>query len=133
MGYPGRQNIYEAAIRRMVNAALEQQEQTFREAHDADTDAELLAYLNRCAAQLGHSPHPGEIVGSKLIQERFGTWQHALRLAGLPSPPKDLSYQKFARIQEETQRQKEIYRQKKAEKKALAARRRAQQQSKIQK
>ena len=34
MAYPGRQNIYEATIRRMVQQALEDQEQEFREQHE---------------------------------------------------------------------------------------------------
>ena len=44
MAYPGRQNIYEATIRRMVQEALEQQEQTFRQQHAQDPDEQLLAY-----------------------------------------------------------------------------------------
>ena len=38
MAYPGRHNIYEAAIRRMVQQALEEQERSFREQHQKDTD-----------------------------------------------------------------------------------------------
>ena len=44
MAYPGRQNIYEATIRRMVQEALQQQEDEFREQHEADTNADLLMY-----------------------------------------------------------------------------------------
>ena len=71
MAYPGRQNIYEATIRRMVQEALEQQEQEFREQHKEDTDQELLMYLRVCAIRLHHTPWPGEIVGGKLILERM--------------------------------------------------------------
>ena len=42
MGYPGRNNIYEAAIKRMVTQALEAQEQDFLVTHAADTDEQLL-------------------------------------------------------------------------------------------
>ena len=73
MAYPGRQNIYEATIRRMVQAALDEQEQLFRQQHEADTDAQLITYLCSCAAQLQHTPWPGEIVGGAFIKERFGT------------------------------------------------------------
>ena len=55
MAYPGRQNIYEATIRRMVQQALEQQEQEFREQHKDDTDVELLMYLRACAIRLHHT------------------------------------------------------------------------------
>ena len=130
MAYPGRQNIYEAAIRRMVQEALEQQEQEFREQHQADTDQELLMYLRACATRLRHTPWPGEIVGAKLILERIGSWERAVMLAKLP-PPRGPNQQKnFARVQEETERQKEAYRKRKAEKKILAQQRIAQQGAK---
>ena len=50
MAYPGRHNIYEAAIRRMVQQALQQQEESFREQHESDTDQQLLLYLRAAQA-----------------------------------------------------------------------------------
>lgn len=120
MAYSGRNNIYEAIIRRMVEEALASQEQAFRGARGGDTDEQLLAYLSRCAKELGHTPWPREIVGGRLIEERFGTWENALREARLPLPHTPDKVSGFARIQEETQRQKLLYRQKKAEKKLRA-------------
>lgn len=127
MGYPGRHNIYEATIRRMVLQALEQQEDMFWEKHEADTDAELLVYLRACAIRLHHCPWPGEIVGGSYIEERFGSWNRALTLAKLPAPHTANQKKTFARFQEEVARQKEIYHQRKAEKKILAQKRLAQQ------
>ena len=130
MAYPGRQNIYEATIRRMVKEALEQQEQEFRQQHEMDTDAQLLAYLRAWAIRKQRAPWPGEIVGGSFIQERFGSWDRALAMARLPMPKTANRSQSFVRVQEETQNQKEIYRQRKAEKKALAQERLAQQAAK---
>ena len=130
MAYPGRQNIYEATIRRMVQEALEQQEQEFREQHKEDTDQELLMYLRACAIRLHHTPWPGEIVGGKLILERIGSWERAVMLAKLPAPRTANQQKNFARVQEETERQKEAYRKRKAEKKILAQQRIAQQGAK---
>ena len=130
MAYPGRQNIYEATIRRMVQEALEQQEQEFREQHKEDTDQELLMYLRVCAIRLHHTPWPGEIVGGKLILERIGSWERAVMLAKLPAPRTANQQKNFARVQEETERQKEAYRKRKAEKKILAQQRIAQQGAK---
>ena len=130
MAYPGRQNIYEATIRRMVQEALEQQEQEFRQLHQADTDEQLLTYLRSWAVRYHHTPWPGEIVGGSFIQERFGSWNRALALARLPLPKTANQSKSFARIQQETERQKEIYKQKKAEKKVLAAQKRIQQAAK---
>ena len=130
MAYPGRQNIYEATIRRMVQEALEQQEQEFRQRHESDTDEQLLALLRASAIRLHHSPWPDEIVGGLFIQERFGSWNRALALARLPAPKTANQKKSFARIQDEEERQKEVYRQRKAEKKVLANQRRLQQEAK---
>ena len=130
MAYPGRQNIYEATIRRMVQAALDEQEETFRQQHQADTDEQLIAYLCSRAMHLQHTPWPGEIVGGNYIKERFGTWSQALLLAKLPAPRTANQSKTFARVQEETETQKKVYRQRKAEKKMRSAQKRAQQADK---
>ena len=130
MAYPGRQNIYEATIRRMVQQALEDQEQEFRQLHENDTDRELLLYLRGCAIRLHRTPWPGEIVGGRLILERIGSWERAVMLAKLPAPRGQNQQKNFARVKEETERQKEIYRKKKAEKKILAQQRIARQGAK---
>ena len=117
MPYPGRNNIYEATIKRMVNETLEAQEQEFAQNRGSDSDEQLLAYLQFCTQLLGHTPWPREIVGGSLIEDRFGTWQTALIKAKLPKPSTPDKTSGFARYQEQTQRQKELYREKKAVKK----------------
>ena len=132
MGYPGRNNIYEAAIKRMVTQALEAQEQDFLVAHAADTDEQLLTYLHQCAIHLGHTPWPREITGGSYIEQRFGTWKAALLKAKLPRPSIPDNLSGFARIQEERAKQEVLYRQKKAAKKLRAQQRQAQQAKKKQ-
>ena len=127
MAYPGRQNIYAAVIRKMVREALAAQEADFRQRHAADTDRQLLHYLRAQALRLGHSPQPGEITGGGYIQERFGTWRRALTLAQLPVPKTAAPSSTFARVREETDRQKALYRQRKAQKNAQAAQKRIRQ------
>ena len=63
----------------MVQQALEEQEEMFREQHKSDTDAQLLQYLRAGALRLHHTPWPGEILGGSFIQERFGSWNRAQR------------------------------------------------------
>ena len=87
-------------------------------------------YLRACAIRLHHTPWPGEIVGGKLILERIGSWERAVMLAKLPAPRTANQQKNFARVQEETERQKEAYRKRKAEKKILAQQRIAQQGAK---
>lgn len=118
MAYPGRQSIYEATIRRMVQGALKQQEEDFLLQHRTDTDEQLLLYLRSWAARLHHTPQPVEVVGEQLMEERFGSWERACSLAKLPPPRTGNPKKPFARVLEETEKQKELYRLHKAEKKS---------------
>lgn len=120
MPHPGRNNIYEATIKRMVNEALDAQEQEFTANRGADSDEQLLSYLQLCAKALGYTPWPREIVGGSLIEQRFGSWQTAIEKANLPMPTTPDKLTGFARYQEEEARQKIRYREKKAAKKQRA-------------
>ena len=123
MPHPGRNNIYEATIKRMVNEALEAQEQEFAQNRGSDSDEQLLAYLQFCTQLLGHTPWPREIVGGSLIEDRFGTWQTAIAKAKLPLPTTPDKLTGFTRYVEETERQKAAYREKKTAKKQKAQQR----------
>ena len=107
----------------MVNEALEVQEQEFACNRGNDSDEQLLSYLCFCAGILGHTPWPREIVGGSLIEKRFGTWQTAIVKAKLPMPTTPDKLVGFARYQEEEERQKAQYREKKAAKKQKAQQR----------
>ena len=120
MGYAGRNNIYEATIKRMVIQAVEAQEQEFACEHGNDSEAQLLTYLQLCAQRLGHTPWPKEIVGGSLIESRFGSWEDALTKAKLPKPVTPDKTTCFARFLEETEKQKLFYREKKSIKKKNA-------------
>ncbi len=121
---PDRNAIYNAVINRMVRESLEQKEEDFAIAHALDSDTELLIYLRQCAAELRHSPWPREIVGWKYLTERFEDWNEMLRRAHLPMPTTPNKVSSFQLVLEETKYQKQVYRQKKEEKKAKAAQRR---------
>ena len=123
MPHPGRNNIYEATIKRMVNEALDAQEQEFACNRGNDSDEQLLSYLCFCTSLVGHTPWPREIVGGSLIEERFGSWQTAIVKAKLPMPIIPDKLTGFVRYQEEEERQKVRYREKKAAKKQLARQR----------
>ena len=116
MPHPGRNNIYEATIKRLVNEALETQEQEFTLRHGTDSDGQLLSYLRVCADALKHTPWPREIVGGSLIEKRFGSWQMAIVKAKLPMQTTPDKLTGFGRYMEETERQKIVYREKKAAK-----------------
>ena len=128
MPHPGRNNIYESAIRRMVREAFDAQEQEFASKRGSDSEEQLIAYLQSCSSILGHTPWPREIVGGSLIEQRFEGWENVLRQAKLPPPVTPDKETAFARYLDETERQKAVYREKKAAKK-----RKAQQRLKVQK
>lgn len=120
MPTPSRNAIYDATIRRMTLCALEDAENRFAQEHARDTEQQLADYLRTCADELGHTPWPKEILGGVTIQARFGSWESALAEANLPLPESQNQPGKFRRVREETQRQRVLYRRKKAQKKARA-------------
>lgn len=131
MPTPSREEIYRAVIKKMITKALEEQECFFEQNHGDDTDQELLELLRQQAEVLGYSPKYKEIPGWRLYEQRFGSWNRALALADL-APCGKCVLTKLSRYVEEEKRQKELYRQRKAEKKVLAEQRRIQQEAKRQ-
>ena len=120
MPTPSRNAIYDATIRRMTAWALEEAENRFAREHTQDTEQQLADYLRKYANELGHTPWPREIPGGVTIQARFGSWELAVAEAGLPFPKHPNQPDKFRRVREETQRQRVLYRPKKAEKRERA-------------
>ena len=126
MPRPTRNEIYDAVIRKMVQQALEAQEQDFSSRHDADSDEQLIQYIKEQTEILGYTPRYKEVIGWQLIEQRFVSWEEALKKAGLRVCT-GCSVNKLPRIQQEVERQKAIYRQKKAEKKERSQLRRMEQ------
>ena len=129
MPRPTRNEIYDAVIRKMVQQALEAQEQDYSMKHADDSDEQLIQYIKEQSAVLGYTPRYKEIIGWQLIELRFGSWEGALRKADLRICT-SCSVNKLPRIQQEVERQKAIYRQKKAEKKERSTQRRMEQEQK---
>lgn len=122
MPRPSRNEIYESVIRRMVTQALDEQELNFTRDHTFDSDEQLISYIREQADILHYAPRYKEIIGWKLISERFGSGGQALEKAGLRITS-SCPVSKLPRIEMEVEKQKEIYRQKKAEKKLRAQQR----------
>lgn len=77
----------EAALKAQAeNEILAERDEQWAAEHKNDDDEQLLEYLLRCAAELGHTPMRREVIGSTYIAERFGNWAVALTIAGLPLP-----------------------------------------------
>ena len=75
----------------MTIAAMRRKDAEFVAAHRDDTDEQLIAYLQQCAQELGHTPYPREVFGGAMIGERFGGWSRAVDVAGLPYPTHKVS------------------------------------------
>ena len=77
-------NWFEQQIAKRTQAALAARDAAFAEKHAETPLRELAQYLVRCARTLRHSPAPCEVDGGAFIEERFGSWDAALRAACLP-------------------------------------------------
>lgn len=86
----------------------------------AAVDLTAAAFLRRIGSR-SESRVENTAFGTKM--ERYGIWENALAKAALPKPTAPDRPSGFLCIREETQRQKLIYRQKKAEKKLRAQQR----------
>lgn len=129
MPRPSRNEIYDAVIRKMVQQALEEQERNFIRDHASDSDEQLIIYIKEQASILCYTPRYKEIIGWQLMEQRFGSWEEALKKADLRICT-SCAVNKLPRIQQEVERQKVLYRQKKAEKKQLSQQRRILQEAK---
>ena len=75
---------FERNVAKRTVAALEARDAEFAEKHAGTPLRELALYLARCARTLRHSPAPCEVDGGAFIEQRFGSWDAALRAAYLP-------------------------------------------------
>ena len=73
------QNKEEQALRKA-------RDQAWGDAHQADTDEQLLAYVKSCAAESGQTPRKKEVPGGEYICQRIGSWALVCTLAELPLP-----------------------------------------------
>lgn len=106
-------------IVKRTEAALKERDEAFAARHAETPLPQLARYLKRCAETLKHSPSPAEVDGGAFIEERFGSWEAAMRLAKL-SPPKSMRKLKdTARYKAEKVRQEPLFREERKKKKQL--------------
>ena len=88
-------------IVKRTEAALKERDAAFAERHAETPLPQLARYLHRCSLSLGHSPSPNEVDGGSFIEERFGSWETAMRLAKLPLPTSMRKLKDTARYKQE--------------------------------
>ena len=120
------QNWCKQQVAKRARAALEARDAAFAEKHAETTLEELAQYLVRQANMLRHTPAPCEVDGGDFIEQRFGSWDAALKAAHLrpllntPKLVNTARYTKEKKIQEplfaaECEEKKKQKRQKKAQ------------------
>ena len=78
------ENWRDQKIAQRTKDALAARDAAFAEKHAGTPLRELALYLARCARTLRHSPAPCEVDGGAFIEQRFGSWDAAVRAACLP-------------------------------------------------
>ena len=107
---------FERNVAKRTVAALEARDAEFAEKH-ADTPlAHLAQYIGNRAELLRHTPSPCEIDGGAFIEQRFGSWDAALRAACLP-PARMMKLNSTARYRKERAVQEPLFLAERKEKK----------------
>ena len=103
-------------IAQRTKDALAARDAAFAEKHAGTPLRELALYLARCARTLRHSPAPCEVDGGAFIEQRFGSWDAALRAACLP-PARTMKLNSTARYRKERAVQEPLFLAERKEKK----------------
>ena len=104
-------------IAQRTKDALAARDAAFAEKHAGTPLRELALYLARCARTLRHSPAPCEVDGGAFIEQRFGSWDAALRAACLPPTRMTVKLNGTARYRKERSVQEPLFLAERKEKK----------------
>ena len=117
---------FQKEIDTRTRRAIRDRNAVFCHEHENDSDAELLRYLIDRIHALGYAPHPAEVIGARLIIERFSSWGQAIQAAGYRFPKGTSKLKNTHLYKDEQKNQIRIYRaerrirlEKKAARKAL--------------
>ena len=103
-------------IAQRTKDALAARDAAFAVKHAETPLRELAQYLVRCARTLRHSPAPCEVDGGAFIEQRFGSWDAAMRAACLP-PARMMKLNSTARYRKERTVQEPLFLAERKEKK----------------
>ena len=107
---------FERNVAKRTVAALEARDAAFAEKHAETPLAHLAQYVGNRAELLRHTPSPCEVDGGAFIEQRFGSWDAALRAACLP-PARMMKLNSTARYRRERAIQEPLFLAERKEKK----------------
>ena len=110
------QSWFDCHVAERTKAALEARDAAFAVKHAETPLPELARYLARQAQTLRHTPSPCEVDGGAFIEQRFGSWDAALRAACLP-PARMMKLNGTARYRKERAIQEPLFLAERKEKK----------------
>lgn len=110
------QSWFDRHVAERTKDALAARDAAFAEKHAGTPLRELALYLARCARTLRHSPAPCEVDGGAFIEQRFGSWDAALRAACLP-PARMMKLNSTARYRKKRTVQEPLFLSERKEKK----------------
>ena len=102
-----------------TDEALHEKNKQFALDHAKDTKEQLIAYVQQCAEDLGHTPHMTEIIGGPYIKFRFAGWVKMLQAAGLPTNVRKPAHAGRKIYQQELRYQAKLRKDEKATSKAI--------------
>lgn len=100
---------FDRQVARRTEEALAARDAAFAARYETAPNAVLVQYLRFCADTLCHTPAPEEIDGSPLLMQRFGSWEEAVRAAGLRHAPPEMKLSQTARYHRERKVQAPLF------------------------
>ena len=111
-----RGSAFDAILNKRIEEALAEKQRNFPTEHEQDSEESLLQYLRSFSEELGRTPNSNEIIGGAYLCQRFGTWERALDLSGLPPPGRAADFKHRLIYKQERERQLILWREEKAKK-----------------
>ncbi|MBR6206436.1 MAG: hypothetical protein IKQ73_04660 [Oscillospiraceae bacterium] len=108
---------YRREMDRRTRAVLKREDELAEAACAGEDACALLDRVRVRAEALGHAPQMNEVPGARAIAERFGGWQRVLHRLGCKYPAGSARMDRTHRYREEYDRQQELYRAERSEKK----------------
>lgn len=122
--YQDNRALHEKRLNERTRIVISQRNIEFILAHQHDSLLELARYLRQCKKELGHVPAQAEIIGGDLLALRFGSWIRALEYSGYTNcigiALRTIPLENTALFRAEYDRQWELHKQAKKDRKQAA-------------